>query len=269
MLKLTEMLEYRRPSGSNTENQWIKRYIDRVPEIERDSYGNRFKLGKNRTIIACHTDTVHKTSGMQKIAKSRNGIISVNDRRSNCLGADDTAGVYAALRMIEAGSECTFIFHRAEEIGGHGSEWLATTHEDWLRQFGHCLSLDRRGTLDIIDHQCVGKCCSSEFSSALGMQLGMGHSSNRGTFTDSANYVDIIRECSNLSVGYANEHTPLETLDTDYLERLIERLCRVEWSKLPSVRELEPAMNWFDFGQLDDEEAVLEWGNEGYRKYLI
>jgi hypothetical protein len=235
---LTEMLTYRRPSGSDSENRFIKRYLDSVPGMQRDRFGNRIRPGDS-TMIACHTDTVHRIGGMQKV-KSARGVISVADTRSNCLGADDTAGIYAALRMIEAGSPCTFVFHRAEEIGGLGSDWLARNCPEWLAEFRHCVSLDRRGTSDVIEYQCIGRCCSLDFATALSGAIGLGHTPARGTFTDSANYVDLIPECTNLSVGYDHEHTARETLDTDYLERLIDRLCRVDWESLPVSRVIVP-----------------------------
>jgi hypothetical protein len=39
------------------------------------------------------------------------------------------------------------------------------------------------------------------------------------------------------SIGYANEHTQGETLDTVYLESLIDRLCSINLESLPTVRD--------------------------------
>jgi predicted RNA-binding Zn-ribbon protein involved in translation (DUF1610 family) len=176
--------------------------------------------------------------GRQAVCES-NGIVSLAGREtvSNCLGADDAAGIYAALRMIEAGVKATFIFHRDEETGGRGSAWLADHYAGWLSNFDVCLALDRRGTRDAIVSQSWGKCASGEFARGLAAQLGMGHAAADGIFTDSANYVDLIPECSNLSIGYQNEHTTRETLDIDYLEAVTERLIAVEWDSLPIVRK--------------------------------
>jgi len=41
-----------------------------------------------------------------------------------------------------------------------------------------------------------------------------------GVYTDSAEFVDIIEECTNLSVGYFSEHTTSEKQDIDFLELL-------------------------------------------------
>lgn len=251
--RLTEMLQYRRPCDSSTENAWIKHFIDTVPGMQADPYGNRYLLRESKTIIAVHTDSVHRTAGKQRIKRDKNGIISLADPLSNCLGADDAAGCYAALRMIEAGVKATFVFHRREEIGGRGSDWITANHADWCKGFDRVVSLDRRRTGDIITSQSTGTCCSDEFALALGDALGMGHKPAAGIFTDSANYTHLVSECSNISVGYYNEHTTKETLDTHYLERLIERLCIVDWDGLPVVRDpaaIDPWSLW-DIDSID------------------
>jgi len=232
------LLRYRRPAWSKTESAFIHKYIDSVPGMTEDAYGNRLLIHPDsKTLISCHTDTVHRTPGKQAIV-DRSGVISLatRERESNCLGADDTAGIYAALRMIDAGVPCSFVFHRAEEIGGRGSAWLADKYPAWLRGFDRCVALDRRGTDDVITHQAWGRCCSNGFAEALCSALGMNHTpSPHGIFTDSANYVSLIPECTNVSVGYSREHSREETLDTVYLERLIDALCRVQWDSLPTL----------------------------------
>ena len=81
------------------------------------------------------------------------------------------------------------------------------------------------------------KCASEEFASGLAGELGMKHGKADGIFTDSANYVDLVPECSNLSIGYQSEHTAYETLDLEYLGKVIDRLIAVDWSKVPIVRK--------------------------------
>lgn len=238
--KVTTLLKYRRPARSVTEETFISKYLDIIPGMFADAYGNRILMCKeSKTIISTHTDTVHILPGSQS-PHVKKGIISLSKldllRKSNCLGADDSAGIYAALRMIDAGVKTTFIFHRDEEIGGRGSSWLAKNYADWLRTFDHCIALDRRGTQDVITRQAWSRCCSNDFATALCDALSMGHKpSDEGIFTDSANYIGIIPECTNISVGYYNEHTANETLDTRYLEALIEKLISIDYSILPVV----------------------------------
>jgi hypothetical protein len=238
--RVCEMLEYRRLKRSQTEIDFITRYLDTVPGMYADEYGNRLLLSTgSKVLISCHTDSVHKVGGKQAVKVSRDGIVALSAREitSNCLGADDAAGIYAALRMIEAGVKVSFIFHRDEECGGRGSHWLALHYADWLSTFDVCLALDRRGTEDVIVTQSWSKCASSEFAAGLADQLGMSHRAADGIFTDSANYVDLIPECSNLSIGYRHEHTEREILDLHYLETVIRKLIAVDWDAVPVVRK--------------------------------
>ena len=238
--RIVGMLEYRRPARSGSEEEFIARYIDTIPGIYSDNYGNRiYPLPTSKVMISCHTDSVHRADGKQRVSVSRDGVVTLapSEAVSNCLGADDAAGIYAALRMIEAGVKATFVFHRDEESGGRGSNWLAREYPEWIEKFNICLALDRRGTRDVIVRQGWGKCASDEFAEGLGTALGMNHHAADGIFTDSANYVDLIPECSNLSIGYQNEHTVKEALDLEYLEKVIGGLITVDWNGLPVARK--------------------------------
>jgi hypothetical protein len=265
VLKIKSMLEYRRPAWSQSEESFIARFIDSVSGMYSDDYGNRLLISPgSKVMISVHTDSVHRTDGKQKIALSSNGIVSLSgkEKTSNCLGADDCSGIYAALRMIEAGVKATFVFHRNEEKGGMGSHWLARNYPQWLEAFDVCLALDRRGTQDIITAQKWSKCASEEFASSLATQLDMGHQESDGIFTDSANYVDLIPECSNLSIGYRNEHSRWETLDLNYLEAVIQRLIQVDWNGLEIARVPGDDERFFNFSSLDsdvDPEYMDEW----------
>jgi hypothetical protein len=67
----------------------------------------------------------------------------------------------------------------------------------------------------------IGRTCSDEFARSLADALDMRHEcDDPGSFTDTANLAGIVRECTNVSVGYDFEHSNEETLDADYLERL-------------------------------------------------
>ena len=248
---LLDILERKRSSRSKSEKRFVRQVIDTVPGMQRDGFGNRWiRVGDSETMIACHTDTVHKTGGKQKLAAWRGELIPLSNN-AECLGADDGAGVYTALKMIEAKVPALYVFHRQEEIGGNGSQWIADSNPEFLKGIKRCISLDRRGSTDIITHQFMGRTASDEFAVALAELLGMGHKpSDKGLFTDSANYVALIPECTNLAIGYNNEHSSLESLDVDYLDRLIDRLCKVDLESLLTVRE--PMGAWSRYFSDDD-----------------
>jgi hypothetical protein len=58
-----------------------------------------------------------------------------------------------------------------------------------------------------------------------------------GVYTDSAEFVDYIPECTNLSVGYLNEHTTRESQDLYHLNKLALASIGVDWEKLPTKRD--------------------------------
>jgi hypothetical protein len=105
------------------------------------------------------------------------------------------------------------------------------------------VAFDRRGTWSVITHQFGGRCCSDEFGEALAAQLNMHNddfmyvTDDGGVFTDTANYTEIIPECTNLSVGYYDEHTDRERLDLAHLFALRDALLKVNWGALPVKRD--------------------------------
>ena len=180
----------------------------------------------------------------------------------NVLGADDKLGCYIMCKLIDAGIGGLFVFHVGEECGGIGSDHIATSNKDLVKGVKCCVAFDRMGYTDIITNQSGGKCCSNEFANELSRQMNLHlppkvrmSASTRGTFTDSANYTDIIPECTNVAVGYKNQHGTSEYFDHEWLEKhLIPTLITVNWSKLPVKR--------------DPNEVTSLWGNHmGYGSY--
>lgn len=239
---LLDILRYKRPAWSNTENEMIKKYIDVLPNCTSDGFGNRIvQVGDNPvTMFSCHTDTVHHKAGYQKVMydKQRKEVF-VQD--SNCLGADDTAGIIIMINMIKSGINGLYVFHRAEEIGGKGSQYIADKTPELLEGIQRCVAFDRRGTDSVITHQFGERCCSDDFAEALCQELMRDDlfwfPDSTGVFTDSAHYTEIIPECTNLSCGYDSEHTKAETLDVEFLQKFMQVCINVDWDNLPTVRD--------------------------------
>jgi hypothetical protein len=226
------MLKHKRPAYSKQDEIFIEQYIEPVNVFDDDA-GNLIKIiGDDPEVMwSCHTDTVHMTSGYQEV-RVKGQYIGINDKNSNCLGADDTAGVWLMLELIRAGKEGLYVFHRAEEIGGKGSSFIARNTPDLLKNIKCVIALDRKGTRDVITHQGT-RCCSDTFAKSLADALDMKFElSDRGLFTDSANYTDIVGECTNLSIGYENAHSDKEILDMAFLQNLSNKLIALDYSKL-------------------------------------
>jgi len=244
---LLEMLKYRRPEGSRTQRKFCNRFLKPVFG-NPDRHGNYVKTigDKPRVAFMSHHDTVHSTEGKQHLKMTTDGIVTVHPKSgSNCLGADCTTGIYIMLQMMEAKVEGTYVVHAAEEIGCKGSSALVDDNPGWLEHTDIAISFDRKGSTSVITHQMGARTCSDEFGNSLIDQLDMYHKlDNGGSYTDSNEYRHIIPECTNLSVGYYNQHTKSEAQDTDYLVQLIEALKKVDWSKLTVARD--PSINEYD-----------------------
>jgi len=181
---------------------------------------------------------VHQRGLQQKIRTNRKGNLIAASKHSNCLGADDTAGVWLALELIKKNVPGTYVFHRDEEIGCGGAQHIVRTRNAWLREFDISIALDRRGTTSLVTAQCGMECCSDEFGAALPKAIGMGHKPDpTGIWTDNVEYLDFIPEIVNLSVGYYGAHTSSEELNPHYLGELSQALAETNFENLPIVRD--------------------------------
>lgn len=253
---IKDFFSYKRPHASDTEWQWVERFI--IPKLGdnwwQDEAGNihcDMRVKNERTLFVSHVDTVHREAGRQKVIVGKDKIVRVKD--GECLGADDGAGALVLLALIEAHIPAYYIFTRCEERGGVGAKHLAGTYPELLSQFDRAVAFDRRGTSSVITHQGWGRCCSDKFADALSDVLAndklMYAPDDTGVYTDTAEFVDIIPECTNISVGYLNEHTQNETLDLRHLQALIDCVIGVDWEALPVDRDpsvVEDA--WADMG---------------------
>ena len=264
MKRLLEMLSYTRAHQSEGERLFVDKFINPYnPEVYKS--GNEVLAyvvtvgGKKRPPVlwSSHVDTVHSMDDavMQTAHYDESGgFVYKDDGRP--LGADDGAGVWLLLEMIDAKVAGTYIFHRGEECGGIGSSGMAKHHKEWLSQFKWAIAFDRRGDGDVIIEQSRGVCASNEFAQQLSTLLnisGMSYApSDMGIFTDTANYRNIIPECTNVSVGYDNEHTGNETLDAWHLSKLRDVMVSFNTqiiNSLPALRDHTIVDEWDAYGK--------------------
>jgi hypothetical protein len=256
MKKILEMLTYRRPAGSPGEADFIKRYI--LPFKPTNVLDNLIITipGDGETLFSCHTDTVHRNDERQIVLYDEGLGIAYKDDKEP-LGGDNTAGVWLLLEMIKAGIPGTYMFHYGEERGCIGSKAMAKQHPNWLKGFKRAIAFDRRANTSIITHQMGTRCCSNEFGDALAAALGNDYKrDDTGLYTDTASYMELIPECSNVSVGYDHEHGPEEIVDVNHLLWLREVVKNVKWPKLPTLRDptVVENTNW----EYDDPDYYID-----------
>jgi len=217
--------------------------FDILPQnLDMDIHGNLFiKIGESDVMFTSHLDTA--TSALTPITHVIDGDIVRTDGKT-ILGADDKAGVTIMLYMIEKQIPGLYYFFLGEEVGCVGSKKLAEQHKiEKIPGIDKVISFDRRGTNSVITYQASSRCCSDKFGEALASELNKFEPSFKystdptGIYTDSAQFVKIYSECTNISVGYYQEHTFSERQDLVHLEKLAEACTKIDWVKLPVERD--------------------------------
>jgi hypothetical protein len=217
-----------------------------TPGLNKDKYGNYYKvIGNSDTAFTCHLDTASRTKskvGLVAYEKDNQDFIMTDS--TSILGADDKAGVAVIMYMIEKNIPGVYWFFYGEERGGIGSSKVANDYEsyDFMKGIKKMVSFDRRNYYSVITSQMGVSCCSNEFAESLckelnksGLKLNLDPT---GVFTDSANFTELIPECTNVSVGYFNEHTHDELQNITYLEKLAKACVSANWDKLVVKRKV-------------------------------
>lgn len=253
--RLVHILGTCRAGGSEGEKLIIDQYIRTIDGVSEDSYGNlHVEIGAhNGVMFSCHTDTVHaiKDPVYQEIGLIEDHTLILMDK-GKVLGADDGVGMEIMLTMIEHKVPGLYVFHRDEERGGGGSSHIAK--EEWLLEgITKCIAFDRKGFTDVITHQFGMRCCSDEFAQELSRCLNLHDDEfefepdNGGTFTDSANYTHLVSECTNLAVGYLQQHTSKESTSLVFLDKLVSACVKLDWNALPAKRDPD-TIEYDDYG---------------------
>ena len=232
-----DMLGYKRPEGSRYQKKFCRRFLEPVFG-KPDAHGNyTLSVGdKPRIAFMAHHDTVHHSDGRQVVQIMDDHVYSSGN---DCLGADCTTGIYIMLRMIEENISGIYVVHAGEEIGCVGSSALVKDFPAWIGQVDAAISFDRKGYTSIITHQMGARTCSDAFADSLADILDMSMvKDSTGAYTDSNEYVDYISECTNISVGYFNQHTKKESQDLVFLEYFIQALIDADWSQLVFKRAI-------------------------------
>ena len=174
-------------------------------------------IGNEPLALVSHLDTVH-SSPAYKI---------YHDRVENVLwspmglGADDRAGVYSIIHIINSGYKPTVIFTTDEEVGGVGAAALAKDIVKMPTDLRFMLELDRRGSVDCVFYDCD----NPDFEKYIN---SFGFTTDIGSFSDICFIApDWGLAAANLSIGYYDEHTKQEILKVDEMHETIKKVCNI------------------------------------------
>lgn len=234
-LKLTQ---YTVPHGKE---DTLREYL---PDgVERDQFGNyHMSVGQSETLFTCHLDTVSRE--VEKVNHVIKGDIVKTDG-TTILGGDNKTGVVILMNMIEHNVPGDYWFFAGEEPtakdgGLYGSKNALKANPEYFKRFKRAVCFDRKHEGSIVIRQMARYTCSNEFVDALMKEFsnqGLEYRPDEtGYYTDTAVFINVIPEVTNLSSGTYKEHSVNEYVDLAYLERVANAAIQINWEELPSVR---------------------------------
>ena len=151
--------------------------------------------------LVAHMDTVYKHPVSNLYYDQRKGVLWSPEG----LGADDRAGVFAIIKILNDGYRPSVIFTTDEEQGGVGASALGMIPCP-IPNLKYMIELDRRGSNDCVFYDCY----CPEFVDYV---ESFGFCEKYGSFSDISFLMGEWLVCGvNLSIGYEEEHSYAEHL---------------------------------------------------------
>lgn len=165
------------------------------------------------------------------------------------LGADDRAGVFSIIKIIQSGLRPSIILTTDEEVGGIGAHSLSR-RKCPIPGLKYMIELDRRGIDDCVFYDCY----NPEFTEYVET---FGFKEQWGSFSDISFLMSAWSICGvNLSIGYRDEHSVSETLHVDDMFSTIEKVkVMLTQQEIPQFEYLElytDTWNWFTRGGYEE-----------------
>lgn len=252
-----DLTEYTIPFGE--ESYIVDKLKEYVPNIKQDNIGNCFiEIGESETLFTTHMDTYSKK--IKKVNHKVEGDWIGTDGKT-ILGGDNKNGMTILLYMISKNIPGTYYFFVGEEpiiSGGlYGSRNALHENPSFFKKFKRAIAFDRKQKGSIVIRQMAVKCCSDEFSEFLISEFGENgmefHKDPNAYYTDTATFLDVIPEITNISAGGWGEHTLEEKTLISYTYEVAVSASKIRWEDSPVVRTpgLVPLNN--DIKKLNDK----------------
>ena len=243
--------------------------FDDISSMETVKVGSNYLLFNYDEVIkpmlCVHLDTINTHRNKNELSLldivEKEGIISLHiDSNASCLGADDRAGVWIALQIMNninngviSKNSYSIGFFCDEEIGGIGSG--ACSKEMDLSCVSAYIGLDRRNTTIGQKEVATYGCDNKEL---LQICKAYGYIETSGSFTDASNLSNNSNiACINLSIGYNMEHTQREYLCYDDMKETYDFLMTIPFANV--VYNYTPYVydDYFDFKDDEEEGEVV------------
>ena len=177
-------------------SRYLKKYYKKI--IRKEKY--LYAIGDIPIALIAHADTVFSKPPDEIFYDMNKNVIWGG---ANGLGADDRAGIFAILKIIQ---ECKngkphIIITTEEELGCIGAKELICDNPKNFAPMKYIIQLDRRGKNDCVFYQC-GNSQFIEYISAFGFIKRYGSFSDISVICPSWDIAGV-----NLSIGYEDEHS--------------------------------------------------------------
>lgn len=210
---LKSLVKLTPPTLKKTLEEYLKQLDYKI--ISKDKY--IYAIGDIPIALVAHMDTVFKNLPENVYYDEKQGVLWSPEG----LGADDRAGIFAILKILQSGLRPTVIFCDEEEVGGRGASALAADFPRPPSELNYIIELDRRGTSDCVFYDCY----NLEFIKYVEK---FGFIENFGSFSDISMFCPVWKIAGvNLSIGYEDEHMVIETLHTAPLLSTIQKVKKM------------------------------------------
>lgn len=198
-----------------------------------------YAIGDIPIALVAHMDTVFKTPPKHIYYDESKGVIWSPEG----LGADDRAGVFMILKILQTGLRPTIIFTTDEEKGALGAEKMVKDSKEPFSELNYIIQLDRRGTCDCVFYDCA----NSEFIQYVEK---FGFIENFGSFSDISEICPAWGIAGvNLSVGYEDEHTVSETFHVKpWFSTLAKVQKMLQEEYIPKFIYIPDDKYWYRYG---------------------
>ena len=205
---------------------YLKKYYPKV--IENEHYV--LAEGDIPIGLVAHLDTVLPVPPENIFFDKEEGVMWGPDG----LGADDRAGVFAIVKIIQSGLRPHIILTTEEEFGGIGASMLAMDYPEPFTQINYLIELDRQGYDDCVFYNCNNQ-KFQDYIQSFGFTKQIGSFSDISIICPAWNVAGV-----NLSIGYVYEHSCIEHLFLRDMEDTIERVKNIlTQTKIPVFKYRE------------------------------
>lgn len=197
----------------------LNKYVNKRYENVISTKDYLVAIGDIPIALVAHVDTVFTDLPKSIYYDKDKGVLWSPEG----LGADDRAGVFAIIKILQTlNKRPTIIFTTDEELGGLGAEKLIKDFPVCpIKDLKYLIQLDRRGTNDCVFYDCA----NADF---IRYVEGFGFIQNFGSFSDISILCPQWKIAGvNLSIGYENEHSYCETFHLNPWFATVEKVKRM------------------------------------------